>query len=185
MQLISYFNRLLQIKGESTMNYTNTTKKQSVARILIIVLFLVVVLGWNIAKMVKMPNYIFESISSFDVAKEYIVEPIGNDKNLGDIVPLERFANVIQWEGKKYEVYAYVFENADDVKAYYECVSDASYGDYYGTSMSGDSVTNMKYTAYCNNALFFVKGRNSAANLTEFLTWLTADFPLTIYGRQR
>lgn len=99
-----------------------------------------------------------------------------SDNALGNLVPTDSFCCEYQYEGKSYQVYAYVFKSADDAKAYFKNHTGNLTQDLTENfSLSSNTYFSTAFTSYKDCNAWHIAGgslaqfNNMYAVLSEFL----------------
>lgn len=103
---------------------------------------------------------IFNEIAELLVLDKYAVSElsIDSDINLGEMSPNENYCKVINYNGRKYRIRAYVFERMEDASAY--CDNDIGYEPRNGKTcfLSTNSFSHTKYIAIYDNRVMLIEG---------------------------
>lgn len=83
---------------------------------------------------------------------------IDSDKNLDEMSPIESYCKVINYNGRKYRIRAYVFERMEDAVAY--CDNDIGYEPRNGKTcfLSSNSFSHTKYIALYDSCVMLIEG---------------------------
>lgn len=124
-------------------------------------------------------HYVFSDIVMINKLYEFETEKIENDKYLKDLVPIENYSAKIEWNRKKFEIYAYVFENNLQCVQYAENRMQMSFSDNSSFHLSSNTFFTSKYIVYSGNKLLFIKGQDIRSTL-EFIDYIQKDFDIKI-----
>lgn len=125
----------------------------------------------------KINPKVFSNISDFDKLNELVVEGlnVSDDNCLGSLRYKEFYAKKIRHNGNEYDVWAYVFDSAEEANEYFNCVTGKDGYDLQNFSLSGNYYFHNRYIAYYDGFLYRVEG-GAYSNFIEFLNWLNEDF---------
>lgn len=121
----------------------------------------------------------FSDIEQFSVMDEYVIKDLSpdDDKYLKDIPYAESYTKQLEFEGKKYQVYAYVFENDEDSQKYYGLCT--SYKTNQRRTYNFHTTTYSKsygIVLYDKCVYRFYGGKHDA--FVEAYNYLTESFPM-------
>lgn len=106
---------------------------------------------------VKPRNKCFKNIDHFDQLNEFITDDLQNDERLS-LTPLKHWCKKIKYNGREYEIGAYVFSGSDEAK---KCCKDVvgktKMECIFATSPNDFSST--EYVSYRENNLLIIKGK--------------------------
>lgn len=122
----------------------------------------------------------FTDISSFSALEPYVVGNLDafQDSDIDKETVAASYAKTIEYSGRKYDVYAYVFEDTASAAAYFrDCTGETVSGErqYKSESVLFLSTT---YVAFYKECLFRVEG-GWYPSFVEALNAITAQFPIT------
>ncbi len=122
----------------------------------------------------------FTDISDFSKLEPYVVRElsISEDRYVDENTVKESYIKTIKYGGRKYDVFAYVFENTADAAEYYSKCSrnsaDSNWGHY---SMSNFFFTS-DFIAFHENCLFRVAG-GSYLPFSDVVNFICKDFEIS------
>ncbi len=139
-----------------------------------------------VAVLLRSENYniekkAFSNLSSFNKLDTYSTDSNSiSDDALGSIVPVEAYVNAVVYSGKKYKVYAYIFEDDFDAFLYYKQATGYESADkmkcfYYQNSSFGGT----DYVVYYDRYAYRING-GKLSDFSSFVNWLVSDFPVDI-----
>lgn len=116
---------------------------------------------------------IFDNLEELQCLKEYasdIMPP--KDKNLEGLSPDESYCAIIEYNGRLYTVYSYVFQKQDDAKEYFKRETGKDSDEMNcNFSESGNLLANTRYIAFHENKVLYIKG-GSKSDYNEFRDYL-------------
>lgn len=176
------------------MNKLQAKKAVIIVPIICIPTFIFIVLGGMLIHSIitsDIQTRMFSSIDDFSKLEQYEVGGIDkmNDSlsvtNL-DYEVIESYEKRISYNGQEYDVYAYVFENADDCYSYYEWIAQPGFNEepqsWNYCLMSGVTTTDGQYCEfiiYSGTCLYYIIGEDEEA-MIEFLNWMNSDFEISL-----
>lgn len=158
------------------------SKKIPLAMFLSMILLIIIFFVSGILSYLKNENFeyrMFNSISSFEVLNEYVQAPIESDKYLDDLVPIDYFRNVVKWNGKKYEVYAYVFSDVNQCHEYIKKRTNISFIENKYAFSRGNLFFATEYIVFMDNMLLYIDGPGYN-DMYSFLNFLQQDFDVEL-----
>ena len=122
----------------------------------------------------------FESIEELDFLNDNIIKelPLLKDKNLKS-TPVKYWCNQIEYNDRKYNLRAYVFQSVEDTRNYFKKVMNTNGFEHFGYSCSSKSIfwfSKTKYVIYNENCLLFIEGNYEHNEFIEDLNELTKNF---------
>lgn len=103
-----------------------------------------------------------------------------------DYAVYESYEKRISYDEREYDVYAYVFENADDCYGYYGWIAQPGFDEepqkWNYCLMSGATTSDGQYCEfiiYSGTYLYYIVGEEEEA-MIEFLNWMNADFEISL-----
>lgn len=124
-------------------------------------------------------HYMFSDIELLDILSPYIIMPIENDRYLNDIVPLDCYSYKIKWEGKKYSVYAYEFEDSSQCMQYVTDRMKMNFNDESTYYLSSNVFFYTKYIAFADAKLIYIEGPDIKSTF-GFLDYLEQNFDIDL-----
>ena len=159
-------------------------KKQSPWPILIAVLLLVALLFSSM----MISSYsvhtakvnMFDDITAMEPMSAFAVKDL-TDKNLQGLIPVGSFAKQIEWENKKFDVYACEFYTQTDLDTYLQNmgrmrgITKQGQTLQEGWYISGNTFTSTHALFYYDTCVLFIDGPSQNKTM-QFAKWLTATF---------
>lgn len=117
----------------------------------------------------------FDSMDAPTVFDEYVIDELNpnDDKRLGDLEYTDSYTKVLEYQGRKYYLYAYKFKNQTDAQIY-----------LYGTKKSETlkqsfrySYNESRYVAFYHEYAYCLDGNNHK-DFAEFYNMATKDFTI-------
>ena len=121
----------------------------------------------------------FTDIEQFSVMDEYVTKDLSpdDDKYLKDIPYAESYTKQLEFEGKKYQVYAYEFNNVEDARNYFKAVSGRDTAQKYDHRTKLTSYSKSFCLVISNNNVYRFNGRK-IDSFTKAYNCLTEGFPV-------
>lgn len=153
-------------------------KKQSAWPILIAVLLLVALLFSSM----MISSYsvhtakvnMFDDITAMEPMSAFAVKDL-TDKNLQGLIPVGSFAKQIEWENKKFDVYACEFYTQTDLDTYLKNIRTYRGDNKKGWHTSGNGFSRTDAVFYYDTCVLFIDGPSQNKTM-QFAQWLTAVF---------
>lgn len=123
--------------------------------------------------------YMYSDIELLDVLSPHIVMPIEYDRYLNDLIPIECYLYVIEWEEKEYSVYAYEFENNLQCMQYVKNRTQMKFDDDSSYYLSSNVFFKTRYVAFFDNKLIYIEGPDIKSTFS-FLDYLEQDFDIDL-----
>ncbi len=159
-------------------------KKQSPWAILIAVLLLVALLFSSMilsSYSVRTAKVnMFDDITAIEPMSAFTVKDL-TDKNLQGLIPVGSFAKQIEWENKKFDVYACEFYTQTDLDTYLKNmgrmrgITKQGQTLQEGWYISGNTFTSTHALFYYDTCVLFIDGPSQNKTM-QFAQWLTAGF---------
>lgn len=123
--------------------------------------------------------YMFSDIDLLNVLSPHILMPIENDSYLNDTVPLDSYSYKVKWEGKKYSVYAYEFEDSSQCMQYVTSRMGMNFNDESSYYLNSNVFFFTKYIAFSDNKLIYIEGTDIKSTFS-FLDYIEQDFDIDL-----
>ena len=126
----------------------------------------------------KFVKKIFTNQTDFERLKEYEVESIEDETPVLKEAYTWSYCKILEYNGERYEVYAYIFTSSEYAKEYYKLwsnVSDSYELEDWDFALYTSTDGNCSYMLYSDNRLFRINGKDTRS-LSEFVRFFTQDF---------
>ena len=123
----------------------------------------------------------FTSIEDFSTIESYVKTNLDpqNDPNLCDLSVLESYTKIIEFDGKDYILYAYVFHDTAASIEYFHEVTGKETSKEWNFSSSSNTYFHSHYVAYYENCLYYVEGGNRW-DFVKAVNFINDSFPVTL-----
>lgn len=122
----------------------------------------------------------FDDITKMESMSAFAVKDL-TDKNLQGLIPVGSFAKQIEWENKKFDVYACEFYTQTDLDTYLQNmgrmrgITKQGQTLQEGWYISGNTFTSTHALFYYDTCVLFIDGPSQNKTM-QFAQWLTAGF---------
>lgn len=116
----------------------------------------------------------FDDITETEVMTAFAVRDL-TDENLEGLLPVGSFSKLIEWENKKFEVYACEFHTQNDLDAYLKRLRTYRSDKKQGWHISGNSFSHTDAVFYYDTCVLYIVGPSQVRTM-YFAQWLTAAF---------
>ena len=119
----------------------------------------------------------FEELSEFSKLEQIAARELAAEKDVHvqGLSAEQTLLCEVDYEGHSYEVYAYVFADAEKAQQYFENVTGKKTQEAWNFSCSGNVFFSTRYVIYSGNCAYLVKG-GAYRPTAQFIRWLSADF---------
>ncbi len=125
--------------------------------------------------------HFFTYIEDFSAIESHVKTDLDpqNDPNLGDLSVMESYTKIIEFDGKDYILYAYVFHDTAASIEYFHEVTGKKTSKKWNFSLSSNTYFHSHYVAYYENCLYYIEGGNRW-DFVEAVNFINDSFPITL-----
>jgi hypothetical protein len=123
----------------------------------------------------------FKEIKDFSVMDSHVKTDLSpsDDPSLGDCSVTESYTKVIEYDGKEYILYAYVFRDTATSIEYFHEVTGKKTSKEWDFASSSNTYFHSHYVAYYENCLYYIEGGNRW-DFTKAVNFINESFPITL-----
>ncbi|MBQ9152012.1 MAG: hypothetical protein IJX72_07155 [Clostridia bacterium] len=125
--------------------------------------------------------HFFTSIEDFSAIDSYVKKDLSpqDDPNLGNLSVMESYTKIIEYNGKEYILYAYIFHDTAASIEYFHEVTGKKTSNVWNFASSSNTYFHSHYVAYYENCLYYIEGGNRW-DFIEAVNFINNSFPITL-----